>query len=149
MYFCKWPISIRLFLSPFSGILSLPDGRKIQTPFGSPYLTCRYLFLLRGRRKIWRISYLQKGSGGGLCFITYSGIALRDLLAAIKSFWFETARGGICAFFLDINRSGLDTLEYRYGVGVGCRWTWEKERKTRHRSLSLSLSLQKPKLQRE
>lgn len=87
---------------------------------------------------------------GAVLYITYSGIALRDLVAAIKSFWFETARGGICAFFLDINRSDLDTLEYRYGVGVGCRWTWDKEKKIRiyiYRSLSLSLSLQKPKLQ--
>lgn len=58
---------------------------------------------------------------GGLYYITYSCIALRDLVAAIKSLWFETARGRICAFFLDINRSDLDTLEYRYGVVVGCR----------------------------
>lgn len=36
---------------------------------------------------------------GGLYYITYSGIALRDLVAAIKSLWFETARGRICAFF--------------------------------------------------
>lgn len=31
--------------------------------------------------------------------ITYPGIELKDLVAAIKSFWFDTARQIICAFF--------------------------------------------------
>lgn len=126
-------------------------GRKFgASPREYLYLTCRYL-LLRGR--ILRISSLQQGGRGvggkggrfGLYFITYTSIALEGLVAAIKSFWFETARGSICAFFFGNKPTrSRYTWNITYGVELGCRWV--RKRGEISIKIDLSLPLSKPKL---
>lgn len=52
---------------------------------------------------------ISQGKGWKSWAMTYAGIVLKDLAAAIKSFWFETARQIICAFFL-----GNEAVRIRY-----------------------------------